>query len=410
MDDTLHDLRCSDAFKPTVAAVGDFITREVAPVSDEFFSTPNEDDRWSLSTRQTDILEGLKDKAKDAGFWNFFLPTWNGDGISNLDYAYLAEQLGRNPMSSEVVNCAAPDTGNMEVLERYGSDAQQQEWLDPLLDGKIRSCYAMTDVHRASSDAANITGTVATKDGDDYLVSGEKYYISGAGDSRCKVMILMACTDPEGPKHKRHTMFCVPMSTPGIEVVGPMHVFGHDGAPHGHMHIKYDKARLSQDMVILGEGRGFEVAQGRLGPGRIHHCMRSIGQAEKALELMITRGLSRKAFGKEIVKLGGNFDVVARSRNEIDQMRLMVLKTAKAMDVLGNQEARTHISQIKAIIPEVVCTIIDRAIQMHGATGISQWTPLAAMYTGARTLRFADGPDEVHRMVVARNEIRKYQD
>lgn len=409
MDDSLHDLRCSEDFKPTVAAVGDFITQHIAPVSDEFFATPNEENRWALSDRQTEILEGLKAKAKDAGFWNFFLPTWNGDGISNLDYAYLAEQMGRNPMSSEVFNCAAPDTGNMEVLERYGSEQHKQEWLEPLLDGKIRSCYSMTEPHRASSDAANITHTVAVKDGDDYVVSGEKFYISGAGDTRCKVQILMACTDPEGPKHKRHTMFCVPMDTPGIEVLGPMHVFGHDGAPHGHMHIKYDKARLSSDMVILGEGRGFEVAQGRLGPGRIHHCMRSIGQAEKALELMITRGLSRKAFGKEIIKLGGNFDVVARSRNEIDMMRLMVLKTAKAMDVLGNQEARTHISQIKAIIPEMVCTIIDRSIQLHGATGISQWTPLAAMYTGARTLRFADGPDEVHRMVVARNEIRKYE-
>ena len=409
MDDSLHDLRLSDAFRPTVTAVGEFITTHIAPVSDEFFDTPNTENRWALSARQSEILEDLKGKARDAGFWNFFLPDWNGDGISNLDYAYLAEQMGRNPMSSEVFNCSAPDTGNMEVLERYGSDAHKEQWLTQLLDGRIRSCYAMTEPERASSDATNLTQTIAKKDGDDYVVNGEKYYISGAGDERCKVMILMACTDPEAPsRHQRHTMFCVPMDTPGIEVLGPMHVFGHDGAPHGHMHIKYTDVRIPKEWIILGEGRGFEVAQGRLGPGRIHHCMRSLGQAEKALELMIRRGMSRQGFGKEIIKLGGNFDVVARSRNEIDMARMLVLKTAKAMDVLGNREARTYISQIKSIIPEVTCTVIDRAIQLHGATGISQWTPLAQMYTQARTLRFADGPDEVHRMVVARNEIRKY--
>ena len=409
MDDSLHDLRLSDAFRPTVTAVGEFITTHIAPVSDEFFDTPNTENRWALSARQSEILEDLKGKARDAGFWNFFLPDWNGDGISNLDYAYLAEQMGRNPMSSEVFNCSAPDTGNMEVLERYGSDAHKEQWLTQLLDGRIRSCYAMTEPERASSDATNLTQTIAKKDGDDYVVNGEKYYISGAGDERCKVMILMACTDPEAPsRHQRHTMFCVPMDTPGIEVLGPMHVFGHDGAPHGHMHIKYTDVRIPKEWIILGEGRGFEVAQGRLGPGRIHHCMRSLGQAEKALELMIRRGMSRQGFGKEIIKLGGNFDVVARSRNEIDMARMLVLQTAKAMDVLGNREARTYISQIKSIIPEVTCTVIDRAIQLHGATGISQWTPLAQMYTQARTLRFADGPDEVHRMVVARNEIRKY--
>ena len=409
MDDSLHDLRLSDAFRPTVTAVGEFITTHIAPVSDEFFDTPNTENRWALSARQSEILEDLKGKARDAGFWNFFLPDWNGDGISNLDYAYLAEQMGRNPMSSEVFNCSSPDTGNMEVLERYGSDAHKEQWLTQLLDGRIRSCYAMTEPERASSDATNLTQTIAKKDGDDYVVNGEKYYISGAGDERCKVMILMACTDPEAPsRHQRHTMFCVPMDTPGIEVLGPMHVFGHDGAPHGHMHIKYTDVRIPKEWIILGEGRGFEVAQGRLGPGRIHHCMRSLGQAEKALELMIRRGMSRQGFGKEIIKLGGNFDVVARSRNEIDMARMLVLKTAKAMDVLGNREARTYISQIKSIIPEVTCTVIDRAIQLHGATGISQWTPLAQMYTQARTLRFADGPDEVHRMVVARNEIRKY--
>lgn len=407
-EDDLFHLCLSDEFRPVVEAVGEFVDSEVTPLTEEFYGADNEDDRWSLSARQTEILEGLKAKAKAKGYWNFFLPDWNdGQGISNLDYAYLAEQLGKSPLASEVVNCSAPDTGNMEVLEKYGTPAQQDEWLKPLLDGEIRSCFGMTEPKVASSDASNIA-TSAVADGNDYVINGEKYYISGAGDARCKIMILMVNTDPEGNRHQQHTQILVPMDTPGVNVLGPMRVFGHDAAPHGHMHIELKDVRVPQENVILGVGRGFEVAQGRLGPGRIHHCMRAIGQSERALEMMCRRGMSREAFGKPIARLGGNFDVIARSRMEIDQARLLVLQAARAMDVLGNREARVYISQIKAVLPEMTCNIIDRAIQMHGATGVSQWTPLAQMYTGARTLRFADGPDEVHRMVLARHEIGKY--
>lgn len=405
--DDLYYLCLSDDFRPIVEQVGEFTRTEVDPLTEEFYDSNNEDDHWSLSARQVEILEGLKAKAKAKGYWNFFLPDWNGTGITNLDYAYLAEQMGMSPLASEVYNCAAPDTGNMEVIHKYGTEAQKKEWLEPLLNGDIRSCFGMTEPKVASSDANNIV-TSAVSDGDDYVINGEKYYISGAGDSRCKIMILMVNTDPEGNRHQRHSQILVPMDTPGVNVLGPMRVFGHDAAPHGHMHIELKDVRVPKANIILGEGRGFEVAQGRLGPGRIHHCMRALGQAERALELMCRRGMSREAFGKPIARLGGNFDVIANSRMEIDQARLLVLQAARAMDVLGNREARIYISQIKAVVPKVALDVIDRAIQMHGATGISQWTPLAQMYTGMRTLRFADGPDEVHRMVVARNEIGRY--
>ncbi|TNE41499.1 MAG: acyl-CoA dehydrogenase, partial [Alphaproteobacteria bacterium] len=283
--DDLYHLSLSDEFRPVVEGVGKFIEEEVSPVTEEFLTSDNEQDRWSLSERQSEILEDLKSKARALGYWNFFLPDWNGTGITNLDYAYLAEQLGKSPIASEVVNCSAPDTGNMEVLHRYGTPAQQQEWLEPLLAGEIRSCFGMTEPGVASSDASNIS-TRAVLDGNDYVINGEKYYISGAGDSRCKIMILMVNTDPEGHRHQQHTQILVPMDTPGVNVMGPMMVFGHDSAPHGHMHIKLENVRVPKENVILGEGRGFEVAQGRLGPGRIHHCMRAIGQAEKALEMM----------------------------------------------------------------------------------------------------------------------------
>lgn len=405
----LFNLKISDKFVPILEQIKAFIRDEIDPLEEEFHLSPNKDDIWTLSSRQTEIIEGLKTKAQAVNLWNFFLPNWNDGGISNLDYAYLAQEMGRSRLAPEVFNCAAPDTGNMEVLEKYGSPEQKKQWLEPLLDGKIRSAFAMTEPNLASSDAKNIA-TSAVLEGDEWVINGEKFYISGAGDSRCAIMIVMVQTnpDPSAPKHLKQSQILVPMDNPGVEVLGPMHVFGNPDAPHGHMHLKFENCRVPKDNILLGEGRGFEISQGRLGPGRIHHCMRALGQSELALELMIKRGLSRDAFGKPLIKLGGNYDVVANSRIEIDSSRLMVLQAARAMDILGNREARVYISAIKAMVPKITCDIIDRAIQMHGATGISQWTPLAEMYTGQRTLRLADGPDEVHRMVVARAEITKY--
>lgn len=406
-DQLLYNLELSDKFKPTLAEVKQFIEDKVLPVEEEFFGTPNPEDHWALSARSLEILDGLKDQAKEKGLWNFFLPDWNGEGVTNLDYAYLAAEMGKSPMASEVFNCSAPDTGNMEVIHKYGSEEQKEEWLKPLLNGEIRSAFGMTEPGLASADAKNIA-TQAVLDGDEWVINGEKFYISGAGDRRCKIMITMVETDPNASRSHKQSQILVPMDAPGLTIVGPMHVFGHDAAPHGHMHLKLENVRVPKDNIILGPGRGFEISQGRLGPGRIHHCMRAIGQAEKALELMCKRGLSRQAFGKPIVKLGGNYDVIAQSRLEIDSCRLMVFRAAKAMDVLGTQEARVYISGIKAMVPKIVCDIIDRAIQMFGGAGVSQWTPLASMYTGMRTLRIADGPDEVHRMVVGRAELMQY--
>ncbi len=404
---SLYNLELSDKFKPTLAEVRQFITDKVLPVEEEFFGTPNQEDRWALSERSAEILEDLKSQAKVKGLWNFFLPDWNGEGVTNLDYAYLAAEMGKSHLASEVFNCSAPDSGNMEVIHKYGSEAQKKEWLEPLLNGEIRSAFGMTEPDLASSDAKNI-GARAILDGDEWIINGEKFYISGAGDRRCKIMITMVETDPDAPRWQRQSQILVPMDAPGLTVLGPMHVFGHDAAPHGHMHIKLENVRVPKDNIILGPGRGFEISQGRLGPGRIHHCMRAIGQAEKALELMCKRGLSRQAFGKPIIKLGGNFDVIAQSRLEIDSCRLMVFQAARAMDIMGNREARVYIHGIKALVPKIVCDIIDRAIQMFGGAGVSQWTPLASMYTNMRTLRIADGPDEVHRMVVARAELLQY--
>jgi acyl-CoA dehydrogenase len=315
--------------------------------------------------------------------------------------------LGKIPLASQTLNCAAPDTGNMEVLERVGTPEQKEQWLKPLLEGKIRSAYAMTEPDVASSDATNIQ-TSAVLDGDEWLINGQKYYISGAGDPRCKVLITMVKTSPDAETFRQQSQILIPLDTPGVEILGPMHVFGDPGAPHGHMHLRFNNVRVPKSNILLGEGRGFEISQLRLGPGRIHHCMRAIGQAEVALELAVKRASTRHAFGKQIVKLGKNLELVSRARIEIDSCRLMVLQAAKAMDVLGNKEARVYVSAIKAMVPEKVCKIIDDAIQMHGATGTSQWTPLAHMYAQQRTLRFADGPDEVHHMVVGRNEVRKY--
>jgi len=405
----LNNLVMGEEAQPLLDAVVNHCKTNVEPIQEEFHALDDEkDDPWSWHPRQLELLDGAKQKAKDSGLWNFFLPDADtGEGLKNLDYAYIANELGKYPLASETLNCSAPDTGNMEVLERVGTEEQKERWLKPLLNGEIRSAYAMTEPGLPSSDAKNIS-TQAVLDGDEWVINGEKYYISGAGDPRCKIMITMVKTSPDAAPHQQQSQILVPMDAPGVKVLGPMHVFGRDDAPHGHMHIEFKNVRVPKENILLGEGRGFEISQVRLGPGRIHHCMRSIGAAEKALELMVKRAGTREAFGKPILRLGKNLEVVSRARIEIDACRLMVLRAAKAMDVLGNKEARVYVSAVKAMVPEKVCKIIDEAIQMHGATGVSKWTPLADMYTGQRTLRLADGPDEVHHMVVGRAEARKY--
>jgi len=386
-----------------------FVEEDVAAVEHIYHDEVSVGDRWSHTPKQTEIMENLKAKARELGLWNFFLPqSQGGAGISNLEYAHLAEIMGRSRLASEAFNCSAPDTGNMEVLERYGSAEQKKQWLEPLLAGKIRSAFAMTEPGVASSDATNIC-TSAVLDKGDWVINGEKFYISGAGDARCKIMIVMVITDPEAPKHSRQSQILVPMDTPGVEVLRPMEVFGKDDAPHGHMHIRFTNVRVPESSIILGRGRGFEISQGRLGPGRIHHCMRSIGAAERALTLMCERAVSREAFGKPLAELGGNYDVIADSRIEIEMCRLLVFKTAYLMDTIGNKAARDSISQIKVAVPNMALRVIDRAIQMHGAAGVSQDFPLAALWTSQRTLRLADGPDEVHRRVIARRELANYQ-
>lgn len=386
-----------------------FVHDKVEPVEADYQAEVSVGDRWSHTPRQQEIMDSLKAEARSQGLWNFFLPkSQGGAGISNLEYAHLAEIMGRSRLASEAFNCSAPDTGNMEVLERYGSEEQKKQWLEPLLAGEIRSAFAMTEPGVASSDATNIS-TTAVLDGDEWVISGEKFYISGAGDARCKIMIVMVVTDPDAPKHNRQSQILVPMDTEGVEVVRPMHVFGHDDAPHGHMHIKFHNVRVPESNIILGRGRGFEISQGRLGPGRIHHCMRSIGAAEKALDLMCQRALSREAFGKPIAELGGNYDVIADSRIEIEMCRLLTYRAAWLMDTIGNKAARDAISQIKVAVPNMALRVIDRAIQIHGAAGVGQDFPLAALWTSQRTLRLADGPDEVHRRVIARKELAKYQ-
>ena len=405
----MMDLDIPERLIPVRDKIDDFVRSRIDPLTQEYYDQIDVGDRWELTDRQLEILGGLKDQAREAGLWNFFLPeSQGGAGVSNLEYAHLAEVMARNPIASEVFNCAAPDTGNMEVLERYGSEQQKKEWLEPLLDGKIRSAFAMTEPHVASSDATNIC-TGAVLDGDEWVINGEKHYISGAGDPRCKVMITMVVTNPDAPKHLRQSQILVPLPYPGVEVIRPMYVFGKDDAPHGHMHIKFNDVRVPKENIILGEGRGFEISQGRLGPGRIHHCMRSIGVAERALELLCRRALSRTAFGKPLAELGGNYDVIANSRIELDMCRLAVLRAAYMMDTVGNKEARKYISAIKVAVPNMTLSVIDRAIQIHGALGVSQDTPLAAMWTSQRTLRLADGPDEVHRRVIAREELKQYQ-
>ncbi|MGB6099543.1 MAG: acyl-CoA dehydrogenase family protein [Comamonas sp.] len=359
-------------------------------------------------------IENLKPKAQAAGLWNLFLPVdtaeasgYHGAGLTNQEYAPLAEIMGRVVWASEVFNCSAPDTGNMETIARYGSEAIKAEWLTPLLEGRIRSGFAMTEPEVASSDATNIT-TRIERDGNDYVITGRKWWTSGAGDPRCKVFITMGKTDPDAPRHSQQSMIVVPSDTPGITVLRNLSVFGYDDAPHGHAEVLFDHVRVPVANILLGEGRGFEIAQGRLGPGRIHHCMRLIGQAERALELMCKRASSRVAFGKPIAAQTVTQERIAEARCKIDMARLLTLKAAWMMDTAGNKVARTEIAMIKVVAPSMACQVIDWAIQAHGGGGVSDDFPLAYAYANARTLRFADGPDEVHRNAIAKWELGKY--
>lgn len=402
------NLGMSERVQPLVEAVRRFIDEHVEPVDQEFLEEVNVGDRWKLTGRQKEILDTLKSAAREKGLWNFWLTdSTRGYGLSTVEYAYLAEETGRSHLAAEAFNCSAPDTGNMEVLERCGSSGQKAEWLEPLLNGEIRSAYAMTEPDVASSDATNISTTGVLEDGH-WVINGEKSYISGAGDERCKILIVMVRTNPENARHQQHSQILVPMDTPGVEVIRGLNVFSMDDAPHGHMQMKFSDVRVPEENIILGPGRGFEIAQGRLGPGRVHHCMRAIGMSEKALELMCKRAVSRKAFGRPLAKLGGNYDVIANARMNIDMARLLTLRTAWVIDTQGVEESHWWISKIKTVVPNMALKVIDDAIQMHGAYGLSQDFPLATMYMNARTLRLADGPDEVHRMVVARKELRPY--
>ena len=361
-------------------------------------------------------IEELKPKARAVGLWNLFLPPTAGGkgskdtgrnfGLSNGDYAPLAEIMGRVPWSSEVFNCSAPDTGNMETIERYGNEEHKERWLQPLLDGKIRSAFAMTEPAVASSDATNIEAKIG-KEGSDYVINGRKWWTSGAGDPRCKIYIFMGKTDFDAPRHSQQSMVLVPADTPGIRIVRPLSVFGYDDAPHGHMEVAFDNVRVPQSNILLGEGRGFEIAQGRLGPGRIHHCMRLIGLAERSLELMCKRATQRVAFGRTIAEQGVTRERIAEARCRIDQARLLTLKAAWMMDVAGNKAAKSEIAMIKVVAPNMALQVIDWAIQVHGGAGVSADFPLAGYYANARTLRFADGPDEVHRNAIAKLELGK---
>ncbi|MGE5148384.1 MAG: acyl-CoA dehydrogenase family protein [Candidatus Eiseniibacteriota bacterium] len=383
-----------------------FIRERVLPNEPVFFEQLVHSDDWRR-WRIPPILEALKAEARDVGLWNLFLPeSDHGAGLDNRDYAPLAEAMGRSFLAPEVFNCSAPDTGNMEVLERYGTPEQQRQWLDPLLDGRIRSAFAMTEPAVASSDATNIE-TRIERQGSDYVINGRKWWISGAGDPRCKIMIVMGKTDPSGPRHAQQSMILVPTETKGVTVLRPLPVFGYDDAPHGHWEVDFKDVRVPRENILLGEGRGFEIAQGRLGPGRIHHCMRLIGLAERALEAMCARARARVAFGKTLAEQGVVMAAIAESRMEIDQARLLVLKAAEMMDSVGNKAARAEIAMIKVVAPNMALRVLDRAIQVHGGGGVSDDFGLAHGWAMARTLRLADGPDEVHRDAVAKLELAK---
>jgi acyl-CoA dehydrogenase len=379
-----------------------FMDAHVYP-NEHRFHEEIERERW----KPTRIVEELKPKARQAELWNLFLPhNENGAGLTNLEYAPLCEIMGRSHMAPEVFNCSAPDTGNMEVLARYGTEAQKEKWLKPLLAGEIRSCFCMTEPDVASSDATNIASCIVG-DGDEFVISGRKWWSSGAGDPRCKIAIFMGKSDPSAPAHRQQSMILVPLDTPGVKIVRLLTVFGYDHAPHGHAEIQFEKVRVPAANILLGEGRGFEIAQGRLGPGRIHHCMRCIGLAERALETMCERVQTRVAFGKALAEQGTIRAGIAESRMEIEQARLLTLKAAHMMDTVGNKAARAEIAMIKVIAPNVALRVLDRAIQAYGAAGVSQDTFLASSWAMARTLRLADGPDEVHVESIAKWELAK---
>ena len=389
-----------------IARVSAFMDEHIFPNEATFTQQLNDaENRWA----PVPIVEELKSKAKAEGLWNLFLPESElGAGLSNLEYAPLAELMGRVGWASEVFNCSAPDTGNMEVLARYGTPEIQERFLEPLLEGEMRSAFLMTEPAVASSDATNMEAR-AELDGDEWVLNGRKWWSSGAGDARCKVGIYMCLTNPDGPRHQQHSQIVVPLDAPGVTIERTLTVFGYDHAPHGHAQILLENVRVPKDYCLLGPGRGFEISQARLGPGRIHHCMRAIGVAERALGMLCKRSTERVAFGKELHQLGGNVDVIADSRMEIDQARLLVYKAAHLMDTVGNKAAATEIASIKVIVPTMACRVVDRAIQIHGGMGVTPDTPLAAMFSHLRTLRLADGPDEVHRRTVYRQEMAKYR-
>ncbi len=394
----------SDKTKGLQVKLQAFMKQSIYPNEQTFYQQIEEGDRW----QPLPLMEELKEKAKGEGLWNLFLPESEyGAGLTNFEYAPLCEIMGRSPMAPEVFNCSAPDTGNMETLVRYGNEDQKRKWLEPLLNGEIRSAFCMTEPDVASSDAANIRASIV-RDGDEYVLNGNKWWASGAGDPRCKLFIFMGKTDPDGPRHMQQSMILVPADAPGVQFVRTLPVFGYDHAPHGHGHIIFENVRVPVSNLLLGEGRGFEIAQGRLGPGRIHHCMRIIGVAERALEELCVRAKSRVAFGKQILEMGSVRQDIARSRIEIDQARLLTMYAAHMMDTVGNKVARAEIAMIKVVAPTIALKILDRAIQVHGGKGVCEDTGLPAAWAAVRTLRLADGPDEVHLETITRLELRKH--